>query len=122
MTLWLGVVFARIFYPSYGGPSRLAPNCTDKHIRLITPGFTGWRWRKLFVPFSFIIMCSLNGIELFTIQRMTTIGLKVYLEAGVLALVLRWAYEQARWNMFTVHLGIIYRKLLKHYNVSDDRQ
>lgn len=121
LTLWFGIAFSRVFYPSYGGPSRLAPDCTDKHIRLITAGFTGWRWHKLCFPFSFIVMCSLNGIGLFSIQRMATIGFKVYLEAAALALVLRWAYERARWNMLTVHLGTIFRKLLKHYNVSDQQ-
>lgn len=117
-SLWLAMASMRVFYPSYRGPSRLASDPIDRRVRLITPGFTGWRLHKLFFPFSFIVMCAVNGIGLFTLQSMSTIGLKVFIEAGILHWLLRMGYERGRWNLFTVHVGTIYRKLCKYYGIT----
>jgi uncharacterized membrane protein (DUF485 family) len=118
LSLWLAMAVTQIYYPSYGGPSWLAPDPIDRRVRLITPGFTGWRIHRLLFPFSFLVMCAVNGIGLFTLQSMSTIGLSVYIEAGILQWLLRMGYERARWNLLTSHLGIIYRKLNKHYGIS----
>lgn len=115
---WLGMALIAVFYPSYGGPSRLAPEPIDKRVRLITPGFTGWRWHHLFFPLSFIIMCTVNGIGLFTLESMSTIRWRVWFEAGTLTWLLQMGYERVRWNVFTLHLGEIYHKLIKYYGIS----
>ncbi|MGZ8845805.1 MAG: hypothetical protein ACXW3C_05020 [Pyrinomonadaceae bacterium] len=117
-SLWLSVPLVGIFYPSYGGPARLAPDPIDKHVRLITPGFTGWKWNSLLVPLSFVVMCTVNGIGLFTLQSMTTIGWSVYIEAGILGWLLLMGYERVRRNVFSVHLGKILRKIVKYYGVT----
>jgi hypothetical protein len=109
-----------IFYPSYGGPSRLDPHPIDERIRLITPGFTGLRWHKFFYPACFIIACALNGIDFFSLRSMRAIGFVVYLEGAIMGLLMRMGYEKIRWNIFTVHLGTIYRKLNKFYGLKPD--
>ena len=117
-SLFLAMAVTTVFYPSYRGPSRLAPDPIDNCVRLITPGFTGWRIHNLFFPLSFVLMCAVNGIELFTLRSMSTIGLSVYIEAGILQWLLRVGYERARWNLFTVHVAAIYRKLGKYYGIT----
>lgn len=117
-SLWLAMAWLGIFYPSYRGPSRLASDPVDRRVRLVTPGRTGVRLHKLFFPLSFIVMCTVNGIGLFTLQSMATIGLEVYVEAAFLQLLLRMGYERVRWNLFTVHLGNIYRKLSTYYGIT----
>jgi hypothetical protein len=119
LSLWLSMVVIGIFYPSYGGPSRLAPDRIDRHIRLVTPGFTGWRWRKIITPVSFVLACLVDGIQLFTLKSMSVIRLGTYLKASILAVILVLLYQRVQLNMFTSHVGLIYRKLLKHYGLTD---
>lgn len=116
--LWMSVALTVIFYPSYGGPIRLDRQAIDRRIRLITPGFTGWRWHRFIFPLSFVLICAAHGISLFALKKMAEIPFRVFIEAGALALVVRFGYERFRWNAFTVHLGKIYRKLAKHYGLS----
>lgn len=119
LSLWLSMIVMGIFYPSYGGPSRVAPDAIDKHIRLITPGFTGWRWRKIIVPVSFVLACLVDGIQLFTLKSMSVIGLGTYLKASILSVILILLYERIQLNLFTSHVGQIYRRLQKHYGIKD---
>lgn len=119
-SLTMAMMVINIFFPSYRGSSWLDPNPIDKHVRLITPGFTGWRGHELFFLFSFIVMCSVNGVGLFTLRSMSTIGWSVYVEAGILQWLLRTGYERVRFNLFTVHLGTIHRKLLEYYGISEE--
>jgi hypothetical protein len=117
-SLSLAITLIGLFYPSYRGPSRFAPDPIDRLVQLITPGFTGWRVHNLFFLFSFIVMCAMNGIGLFTLRSMSTIGLRVYVEAGILQWLLRTGYERFRLNLFISHLGAIRQKLYKHYGIA----
>jgi hypothetical protein len=121
LSLWLSMALIGIFYPSYGGPSRIAHDPIDSRIRLITPGFTGWRWNNIIFPTCFILVCAINGVGLFSLRSIAAIGPGVYIEAGAIGLLLRLGYERIRWNLFTVHLGTIYRKLNKLYGINDEQ-
>jgi hypothetical protein len=117
LSMWLSLALTGIFYPSYGGPSRLDPHPVDKRIRLITPGFTSRRWHKLLYLACFVLACALNGIDLFSLRSARVIGFKIYLEAAVGGWLLRESLEQVRWKLFKVHSGKLYRKITGFYNV-----
>jgi hypothetical protein len=118
LSLWLAMMMG-IFYPSYGGPSRIAPDRIDKYIRLVTPGFTGWRWRKMILPVSFILACMIDGVRFFSLRSMSAIGWETYLKALIFTLIIGWSYEKIQWNLFTVHLGVILKRLKKDYGLDD---
>lgn len=116
-SLWLSVIIAGAFYPSYGGPSRLAPEQVDRYVRLVTPGFTGWRWRKLITPMAFVVACLFDGVGFFTMESMSIIGKGTYIKAFVLAVLLSWGYQRIQLNLFSHHIGATYRRLLKQYGI-----
>jgi uncharacterized membrane protein (DUF485 family) len=118
LSLSVALMSVGLYYPSYRGPSRFAPDPIDKRVRLITPGFTGWRVHHLFFLFSFIVMCAANGIGLFTLRSMSTIGLRVYVEAGILQWLLEIGFDRIQWNLFTLHLGSIHAKLTRYYGIT----
>ncbi len=115
--LWFAIVIVGVFYPSYGGPSRLAPDKFDKQIRLVTPGFTGWRWRKMITPVAFILAFFIDGLSFFNLKSMSTIGIGTYFKAFIIAVILVLLYQKVQWNLFTSHVGTIYRKLAKYYGM-----
>lgn len=117
LLFWLSLVMVGVFYPSYGGPSRIAPDPIDRHIRLVTPGFTGWRWRRITFPLAFILACLLDGIKIFTVKSMSGIGQQTYVKALIFALILGWFYQRIKWKLFTTHIGVICSRLMKHYGV-----
>src|SRR3954468_9709292 len=113
--LLLSMIFFGVFYPSYGGPLRLAPRATDRYTRLVAPGPAGPRWNKMLFAVSFVVACTLDGIQLGSISSMSVIGLGTYGKAAILGALLSICYERVRWNLFTVHLGETGRKLEQHY-------
>jgi hypothetical protein len=119
LSLWISMVVIGVFYPSYGGPSRTAPDRIDKHIRLVTPGFTGWRWKNMIFPASFIFACMIDGVKVFSLHSMSTIGWGTWLKAFIFTVILGWCYQRMQWNLFTMHLGVLYRRLKKAYGFDD---
>ena len=111
-------VIAGVFYPSYGGPSRLAPDKFNKQIRLVTPGFTGWRWRKMIFPVSLILAFFIDGISFFNLKSVSAVGFGTYVKAFIIAVILRLLREKIQFNLLTHHLGTIYERLAKYYGVN----
>lgn len=119
LSLWLSFIAIGIYYPSYRGPSWLAPDPVDPYIRLVTPGFTGWGWSQAIFAATFIVACEIDGFQLLTLHSMDGITLGTYIKAGIIGAIVTWCYEKVRWNLFTVHVGTIYRKVMKFYDFED---
>jgi hypothetical protein len=115
LAFWFSFVVIRLSFPAYDGPSRLAPYPVDKYIRMMSAGFAGPSWGKLYLPASFIAACMIDGINLFGVRSSSDIGFWTYFKATAIAALLGLGYERVRFNLFTVHVGTIYRKLKKYY-------
>jgi len=119
LSLWLSIPMIGIFYPSYGGPSRIAPDRIDGHIRLITPGFTGLRWSRIIFPASFMLACAIDGIRFLSLDSMAAIGRGTYIKAAIIGVISTLCYDRFCWNLYTMHVGATYRRLKKHYGLDD---
>jgi hypothetical protein len=64
-----------------------------------------------------MLACLIDGVKFFTMKSMSSIGLTTYLKAAAIGIGLVWLYDRIQFNLFTSHVGVIYRKLAKHYGV-----
>ena len=115
--LWFSAVIVGVFYPSYGGPLRLASDKFNKQIRLVTPGFAGWAWRRMIYPVAFILACFIDGISFFNLKSLSTVGVGTVVKAFIISIMLGLLYQRLQLNLFTSHIGTIYRRLAKHYGL-----
>jgi len=115
--LMLAIIFMQIFYPSYQGALRFARKPTDRFVRVITRGKTGPRWSKLMYGFTFVGACLLNGVHLLNIKSARLVPLDVWIEAAIGGVLLSFAYERVRFNLFTHHLGGFKKQLEKYYGL-----